>query len=401
MEQEDMQRYFLENKYKTLKSLYEAEIDIKKCYCKTMNNLEMSIDVTLQNQLIQYMDKLRNIRYMKGKVLGFERYIDLRIKEKGYCDYKYKDLENYQKIIEKYLSLNSQYAHDYFKRRYNRKKYDELITEKDFDKEFYSYLIPLEDIKDILGELILYFPEEEQIVFKHLFLSYRVLENGGEINRGSFCTIENEKITIYLSSRNGKVDIFEAIHELGHAYQLYYAQTQNRFPKKEVCEVYSIGMELAALPYMEKIFPEQDVFRFYFFQLFIFFIYEAMLLEFQEIIYSNNEIINYNFVWEKLQHKYKIYEEYTDDSYLKKGMLWLKESEIFLSPLLLTDYALAQIFVLSIYFGSLNHKEYIFKYCELVKRKQGISIWKIYKGNQKEYFEVVIKKYVEFILERL
>ena len=82
-------------------------------------------------------------------------------------------------------------------------------------------------------------------------------------------------------------------------------------------------------------------------------------------------------------------------------MLWLKESEIFLSPLLLTDYALAQIFVLSIYFGSLNHKEYIFKYCELVKSKQGISIWKIYKGNQEEYFEVVIKKYVEFILERL
>ena len=39
-----MQRYFLENKYKTLKSLYEAEIAIKKCYCKTMNNSEMSID---------------------------------------------------------------------------------------------------------------------------------------------------------------------------------------------------------------------------------------------------------------------------------------------------------------------------------------------------------------------
>ena len=108
LEQEDMQRYFLENKYKTLKSLYEAEIAIKKCYCKTMNNSEMSIDVTLRNQLIQYMDKLRNIRYMKGKVLGFERYIDLRIKEKGYCDYKYKNLKNYQKIIEKYLSLNSQ-----------------------------------------------------------------------------------------------------------------------------------------------------------------------------------------------------------------------------------------------------------------------------------------------------
>ena len=52
-----------------------------------------------------------------------------------------------------------------------------------------------------------------------------------------------------------------------------------------MCEIYSIGMELAILPYMKRMFPKQDVFRFYFFQLFSFFIYEAMLLNFQEIIY--------------------------------------------------------------------------------------------------------------------
>ena len=148
-------------------------------------------------------------------------------------------------------------------------------------------------------------------------------------------------------------------------------------------------------------FPKQDVFRFYFFQLFSFFIYEAMLLNFQEIIYFSTRAMDYNFIWEKLQKKYRVYEEYGEDSYLKKGVLWLKESEIFLSPLLLTDYTFAQIFVLDIYFSSVHHKEYISKYCELVKTKQGVSIWEICKENKENYFDAVMKKYVEFVLKRL
>lgn len=55
--------------------------------------------------------------------------------------------------------------------------------------------------------------------------------------------------------------------------------------EKEMCEIYSIGMELAILPYMKRMFPKQDVFRFYFFQLFSFFIYEAMFSALNDYIY--------------------------------------------------------------------------------------------------------------------
>jgi len=396
-----MQKYFQENKYKPIKSLYEIEINIKNCYRKTLNSTVMILNDNIQNQLVQYMDELRIIRYIKAKKLGFKKYIDLRIKEKGYYDYTCKDIKKYQKIVEKYLSPNSQCMHDYFKKRYNRQKYDEFITEKELDKEYFSYLIPLEEIKNVLKELVLCFPEEEQMVFKKLFGNYKILEKEKMVKNGSFCTIEKGGIVVYLVSRYGKVDLFEAIHELGHAYQLHYAQQEDPFPRKEMCEIYSIGMELAILPYMKRMFPKQDVFRFYFFQLFSFFIYEAMLLNFQEIIYFSTRAMDYNFIWEKLQKKYRVYEEYGEDSYLKKGVLWLKESEIFLSPLLLTDYTFAQIFVLDIYFSSVHHKEYISKYCELVKTKQGVSIWEICKENKENYFDAVMKKYVEFVLKRL
>lgn len=101
---EDMQKYFQENKYKPIKSLYEIEINIKNCYRKTLNSTVMILNDNIQNQLVQYMDELRIIRYIKAKKLGFKKYIDLRIKEKGYYDYTCKDIKKYQKIVEKYLS---------------------------------------------------------------------------------------------------------------------------------------------------------------------------------------------------------------------------------------------------------------------------------------------------------
>ena len=173
--------------------------------------------------------------------------------------------------------------------------------------------------------------------------------------------------TVTTNYRDTYYDVNVTLHETGHAYQKlnsskldqsYVVSSLLKYPTFDICEMFSYGMQLIGLDYVDSLFDGEnyDKYKFSFYKdIITSFPYMALVDEFQESIYKDNlsgEDIRKK--WLELAHKYDLDISNSGHVNLDSGAYFYRQSHIFIDPFYYIDYAISYFGAIAIYSKCLN-----------------------------------------------
>lgn len=375
----------------------------------------------------------------------------------AYNDFFYRLLTELDNIISELVSVRNKIAvscgfNDYseysiYKLRRFGYNYDDI---KKFRDGIIKYFIPInEELREIqkknlgVSELhyydTIFFKDSinlryhgEELVRKFIDIFNRIdtelgsfFESAVKNNYIDLLARDNKigfAITNYLSKmglpavtcnyRDTYYDVNVSLHETGHAYQKFNASKLDqsyvvssllKYPTFDICEMFSYGMQLIGLDYVDSLFDgdNYDKYKFSFYKdMITSFPYMALVDEFQEVIYKENlsgEEIRKK--WLELAHKYGLDISNSGHINLDSGAYFYRQSHIFVDPFYYIDYAISYFGAIAIYskcqndLGPFNNAASVASYYPLKKILEDYDIPNPFELESiKEMSELLTKK---------
>lgn len=334
----------------------------------------------LEDKIDHIFDELIKVRTTIAMKLGHASFVELGYARLSRVGYDQSDVEDFRKLILKYIVPIAEETRDKQRIRLGLNKlafYDEDIrfrTGNPTPKGNVKWMVS--KFEEVLNEV----SREAGEFFNSLCANHLLdlLPKEGKA-RGAYATyLCNENTPYIFANLNGtRKDIKVLSHEFGHAWQMHLFNQRNSIPEyilptKEACEIHSISMEFLVWPYLEKIFGgDADKYRYAHLEDALFSMpYRAAIDEFQHFIYKNPSlsISERKGKWFEIECKYMPYKAEYDHNYLKRGSFWQQQAHIFTTPFYYIDYALAQMCSLQIWSKAQTNESMAWKrYMKLCK----------------------------------
>ena len=302
--------------------------------------------------------ELVNIRNKIARKLGFNNYVEYSLYKLKRFGYDYKDIAKFRSNIVKYIVPLCNLVDEWKKEELG---IDELTY---YDTVFFS---DMPEIKVVGEDLLNRIRDSFKKVDAELYNLFNNMLDNGYIDVIQRNNKVNYAITNYLTEtcmpcvtanyKNNHLDIRTTSHEMGHSFQKYNASIKDKeyivspllkYPTFEVAEMFSYGMELIMLSYIDNMFDAEDYKKYCFiiiYDLLRNLPYILLVDEFQERLYStidlNLEDIRY--IWKELVTKYNLERENSGHINLDNGGYFYRQSHIYLNPFYYIDYALSYI----------------------------------------------------------
>jgi M3 family oligoendopeptidase len=299
-------------------------------------------------------DQLVKIRHRIAQKLGYKNFVELGYVRMLRMDYNAEMVANYRRQIqEKIVPIASKL----YARQQKRLGLKKLCY---YDEEFKfasGNAKPKGSPEWIINNASLMYKElspETDTFFQFMRdnnLMDLVSKEGKET--GGYCTFISKYQAPYIFSNfngtSGDIDVLT--HEAGHAFQVFSSKDialgEYHWPTFESCEIHSMSMEFFTWKWMHLFFKEDtDKYKFAHLSGAIHFLpYGVSVDEFQHFIYENPDVSpqERNDAWTEIESKYLPHRNYEDNTFLKKGAYWQKQSHIFNMPFYYIDYTLAQM----------------------------------------------------------
>ena len=302
--------------------------------------------------------ELVNIRNKIARKLGFNNYVEYSLYKLKRFGYDYKDIAKFRSNIVKYIVPLCNLVDEWKKEELG---IDELTY---YDTVFFS---DMPEIKVVGEDLLNCIRDSFKKVDAELYNLFNNMLDNGYIDVIQRNNKVNYAITNYLTEtcmpcvtanyKNNHLDIRTTSHEMGHSFQKYNASIKDKeyivspllkYPTFEVAEMFSYGMELIMLSYIDNMFDAEDYEKYCFIRIYDLLRnlpYILLVDEFQERLYStidlNLEDIRY--IWKELVTKYNLERENSGHINLDNGGYFYRQSHIYLDPFYFIDYALSYI----------------------------------------------------------
>lgn len=315
-----------------------------------------------QSEYDNILFRLINIRNKIAKKLGFNNYVEYSLYKLKRFDYNYDDIKAFRDNIIKYITPICKLMDEWQKEELGL---DEL---KYYDTVFFS---SMPKPKYVGGGLLRHFKESFKKCDDDLSNLFNTMLDNGYIDFIQRDNKVNFSITNYLTKtcmpvvtgnyKNNYLDVQTTTHEMGHSFQKYCAAIEDKksivsplfkYPTMEIAEMFSYGMELIMLNYIDNIFSGEDYKKYYFMKIYNLIadlLYICLVDEFQEKIYSNTnlKIEDIRKTWLLLVDKYNLQTSNSGHINLDSGGYFYRQSHIYLDPFYYIDYALS-------YFGAFS-----------------------------------------------
>ena len=302
--------------------------------------------------------ELVNIRNKIARKLGFNNYVEYSLYKLKRFGYDYKDIAKFRSNIVKYIVPLCNLVDEWKKEELG---IDELTY---YDTVFFS---DMPEIIVVGEDLLNCIRDSFKKVDAELYNLFNNMLDNGYIDVIQRNNKVNYAITNYLTEtcmpcvtanyKNNHLDIRTTSHEMGHSFQKYNASIKDKeyivspllkYPTFEVAEMFSYGMELIMLSYIDNMFDAEDYEKYCFIRIYDLLRnlpYILLVDEFQERLYStidlNLEDIRY--IWKELVTKYNLERENSGHINLDNGGYFYRQSHIYLDPFYFIDYALSYI----------------------------------------------------------
>ena len=315
-----------------------------------------------QSEYDSILFELITIRNQIAKKLGFNNYVEYSLYKLKRIGYDYKDIRKFRENIINYITPICKLMSDWQKEELNL---DELNY---YDTIFFSEM-PQSKISGI--ELLIELKNSFKVVDSELSLLFNNMVDNGYIDLVQRENKVNFSITNYLTEscipvitgnyKNNYLDVQTTTHEMGHSFQKYCASIKDKeyivspllkYPTMEIAEMFSYSMELIMMKHVKNVFNEEDYKKYCFMKIYNLLgnlPYICLVDEFQEIIYSNNnlKIEDIRKTWIELVKKYHLEKGNSGHINLDEGGYFYRQSHIYLDPFYYIDYALS-------YFGAFS-----------------------------------------------
>ncbi|MCH2023379.1 MAG: M3 family oligoendopeptidase [Saprospiraceae bacterium] len=396
----------LDSQYRKIKAQAIIEYDGKEYNLSSISPLELSKNRTIRKgaaeakwaffeknteEIESIYDKMVQKRHKMATALGYKNYIELGYARMLRSDYNYQMVANFREQVKEHIVP---IASNLLNRQAKRlgldslKYYDEGFKFPSGNPTPKGNPIWLQNQASIMYAQL---SSETDDFFRFMTekeLMDLVAKDGKQT--GGYCTFLNKyKSPFIFSNFNGTAhDITVLTHEAGHAFQCYSTSKKTTlydyiWPTYEACEIHSMSMEFFTWPWMDLFFKE-DTEKFKFSHLtgsILFLPYGVAIDEFQHIVYENPGMTpnERNAAWAAIEEKYLPERDYENNTYLKEGRFWQRQSHVFGMPFYYIDYVLAQICAFQFWKRSLEDKN---------------SAWKDYiklcnAGGTKSFLELV------------
>ncbi|MEG1495667.1 MAG: M3 family oligoendopeptidase [Bacilli bacterium] len=365
-----------------------------------------------QELLDTIYDKLVHLRDTSAKKLGFKNFVEMAYLIRNRIKYDSRDVANLRSKVLEYatpfttkqaesrrirLGLDELYYYDNIMFKTGNPKPKGTETEL-VNKALQMY-------KGISKEVSVFFNE----MLNNNLITLTDLPN--KKAGGYCCYLLNYKCPFIFATFNGTThDVNVLTHEFGHALQSYNANNKYKgnylvmpetvYPSMEVAEIFSVGMEMLTLNYMDSFYLE-DTAKNHYLQLesaVTFLPYGCLVDHFQQEVYENPNMTPKmrRDTWRKLEKLYCPHINYADNAYLESGTYWFRQSHIFTSPFYYIDYVIAYISALEIWKNSkIDFQNTWTNYIELgYKANRYPYIDLIKMGNLSNPFTTDILKYL-------
>lgn len=176
---------------------------------------------------------------------------------------------------------------------------------------------------------------------------------------GAFCaSLPNHKSAFLFANVTGaRVGVKTLVHEMGHAFEIYcrrdHTVPETRYPRDDIAEIHSIGMELLTWPWMDRIFgSEAEKYRYlHMSELITSIPYGACVDEFEHAMYSQPNLTprQRKEIWRELEKEYSPQVDYEGNSFLEEGTYWYQQQHIFTRPFYYISYPIAKIYALQLW----------------------------------------------------
>lgn len=406
----------LDSQYRKIKAQAVIEFEGKEYNLSSIGALELSKDRNIRRlaseakwkfyaekapQIEEIYHELVQIRHKMATTLGYKNYIELGYARMLRSDYNADMVANFRQQIQEHIVPIVTQLLARQKRRLGLeqlKYYDEefkFLSGNPKPKGSPDWME--EQARKMYQELS---PETDRF-FRFMSdneLMDLVAKDGKQT--GGYCTFLNKfKAPFIFSNFNGTAhDITVLTHEAGHAFQAYSTSQNTQvydylWPTYEACEIHSMSMEFFTWPWMELFFKEDtDKFKFSHLAGSLSFLpYGVAIDEFQHVVYENPSMTpaERNQAWRTIENKYLPHRDYDNNSFLKGGRFWQRQSHLFGMPFYYIDYVLAQICAFQFWKRSLENKEeawkdYI-KLCDIGGSKSFLQLLEV--GNLQSPFE--------------
>jgi len=148
-------------------------------------------------------------------------------------------------------------------------------------------------------------------------------------------------------------------HECGHGFHSYLKRGEPFLDScnasADVSEIHSMAMEFFVWPYLDRIYPAEDIPKYKLFHMkgaLSFLPYGAAVDEFQTEVYDHPELKPQERLelWRTLEKRYLPWRRYKGEGFLSQGRAWQRQTHIFKWPFYYIDYVLAQVCALQFHF---------------------------------------------------
>ena len=302
-------------------------------------------------------DRLVKIRHKIARTLGFENFVALGYARMGRTDYDGDMVATYRKqvlqtIVPLACSLRQkQQARLGLSRLFY---YDEPLSDPKGNPK------PLGDADELMNKASVMFAElspgtDAFFTFMKQAGAMDLIAKPGK-ETGGYCTfLPNWQMPFIFANFNGTKDDVEVFtHEGGHAYQAYVTRDDewlsHHEPGMETAEIHSMSMEFLTWPWMDLFFgKDADRFRYnHLADALMFIPYGVAVDHYQHLVYENPAATpeERRQFWLDVESTYLPWRDYDENTYLKGGNVWKRQTHIFSAPFYYIDYTLAQVLAL-------------------------------------------------------
>lgn len=320
-------------------------------------------DFFLENQkeLDNIFYKMIKVRNEIAHKLGFKNYSDLSLLLLRRFGYTYENIKAFRNNIKRYILPITKKITDIQKGELGLEKleYYDTVFYKDEPILLYEGEDLLSRSKSIFSNM-----HTEIGTFYSQMLDNDYIDLVNRDHKINFAITNYLTLDAYPvitgNFKNKYTDLTTLTHEFGHSFQKYMAGIEDKkhivspllkYPTFDIAEMFSYGMQLISLDYVEELFSKQDYYKYKFLMikdLITSLPYIAAVDEFQEQIYSNNySIEEIRQVWLQISKSYNLNVSNEGHPNLNSGGYFYRQNHIFLNPFYYIDYAIS-------YFGAFS-----------------------------------------------
>ena len=375
------------------------------------------VEATYQNQLDDIMSELISIRTQIAKNSGFENYYDYRFQQLRRFDWNVDLCHKFHRLVEKVVKPIYEWLLSYRRRRFGLKilyPWDLYLDVNGLDRP----LDPFQTADELIEKSLELFERLHPRIAAYVRYLYKIghldlPHRPGKTPTGYCLTLPENGLPFILMNVIGTHrDLVEFIHEVGHAVHVLQSRhipylLLREYPM-EVAELTSIGLEMMAMYHMNVFYPSLRDLELAWFQQ----IYQiitslpwiATVDAFQEWIYKNPHHTprERRTKWIKIYQRFHGYDVAWPEEAL--GILWQRKIHIFDSPLYYSEYGIAQIGALQLWYNyDRNPHETIKRYLYALSLGYTKRVPEIYKaaGIQFWFDAPLMKKLAHFVISKL